>query len=315
MVAEIANNPIALLGAMNWLSLAAGLVGFVMIVVLVVGLFGHAGRTEVSPQREIAMATGQADRRTVFEAALLAPLMWLLLQLMEKLAIPQAKRRLRATLIAAGSPSFYTAEEYLALSTLWGLIAGAALGLANLLLQGSFSPTAAGIGFAAGVAGSLYRAHDKARKRVRQIGRRVPYSLDLVALAMGAGSTFTEAVRTVVREAPDDPMNTELNMVLAEIELGTTRTQALLNLADRVPLESLRSIVGSIVQAEQLGTPVGGVLKSQASLLRLHRSVRAEKLAALASVRILLPSLLILVSVVLTIFSPVIIRLLRGRLF
>jgi tight adherence protein C len=107
----------------------------------------------------------------------------------------------------------------------------------------------------------------------------------------------------------------ELNTVLAEIELGTVRSQALRNLADRIPLDGLRSIIAAVIQAEGLGTPLSAVLKQQADLLRLQRSVRAEKLAAAASVRILVPSLLILISVVLTVFAPVIIRAVKRELF
>jgi tight adherence protein C len=297
------------------LAVLTSLAGFAMVLVGVVGLFGHAGRTAVSPQRRIALATGAADRRTVFEWDLLAPVMWLLLRLTEKLSLGTARQRLRATLMAAGSPNFYTAEEYLALSLLWGLVAAAALGGLHLLALGSLSLPAAGGGFVAGVAAPLYLLHDAARRRVRRIGRHVPYSLDLIALAMGAGSTFTEAIRTVVREAPDDPLNVELATVLAEMDLGTTRRQALANLAERVPLESLRSIVASIIQAEDLGTPMADVLKGQSQLLRRHRSARAEKLAAAAGVRILLPSVIILLSVVLTVFAPIIIRAVRGELF
>lgn len=306
---------LALTISLPLLTAATSVVGFAMVVVGIVGLFGHTGRTEMSPQRQIAIATGSADRRTVFELELLAPVMWLLLQLSEKLSVPQFKQRLRATLIAAGSPSFYTAEEYLALSLLWGIALAVGLGLLHWLAFGSLSVFVMGFGVVAGVAGVLYYIHDVARRRVRQIARSVPYSLDLIALAMGAGSTFTEAVRTVVSETPSDPLNVEFGTVLTEMDLGATRRTALGNLADRVPLESLRSIVASIMQAEALGTPMGQVLKNQSGLLRRHRSVRAEKLAALASVRILIPSLLILLSVVLTVFAPVIIRAVRGELF
>ena len=72
--------------------------------------------------------------------------------------------------------------------------------------------------------------------------------------------------------------------------------------------------MAAIIQAEKLGSPLADVLKQQASLLRLQRSVRAEKLAAAASVRILVPSMLILLSVVLAVFSPVIIRAVKGEL-
>ncbi len=241
--------------------------------------------------------------------------MWLLLQLMERLDTPKFKRRLRRTLIAAGSPNFYTAQEYLAFAMLWGLLMAVGLTMLNWMALGSFSAVAACVGFAVGVAAPLYYIHDAAGRRTSVIARHVPYSLDLISLAMGAGSTFTEALRTVVREAPADPLNVEFNTVLTEMDLGTTRRKALLNMADRVPLESLRSIVASILQAEELGTPMTQVLGNQAELLRRHRSARAEKLAALASVRILIPSLLILLSVVLTVFAPIIIRAIRGELF
>ncbi len=315
-MAAVAPQFDALLAAATpWFSVAISVVGFGMVVMLVLALFGHRGRTEVSARRRIAVATGQADRQTPFEWTILAPLMWMLLQLTEKLAVPRTKQRLNGMLVAAGSPSFYTAEECLALMLMWSLGVGMTLAMLNLLLVGSFSVVALALGMLAGVFIPLIYFHDMARRRVREISRRVPYSLDLIALAMGAGSTFTEAVRTVVHEDPTQPMNVELSTVLGEINLGTTRRQALLNLAERVPLESLRSIVASIIQAEELGTPLTDVLKSQASLLRTHRSVRAERLAALASVRILIPSVLILMSVVLTVFAPVIIRAIRRELF
>jgi len=304
-----------LAASIPWLTLLTSAAGFAMVVLWVLALFGHQGRTEMSARRRIAIATGQADRRTPFEWTMLAPLMWMLLQLTEKLAVPRTKQRLNGMLVAAGSPSFYTAEECLALMLLWSLAGGLGLALLNLLLIGTFSVVALTLGMLAGVFVPLVYFHDMARRRVREISRRVPYSLDLIGLAMGAGSTFTEAVQTVVREDPVQPMNVELSTVLGEINLGTTRRGALINLAERVPLESLRGIVASIIQAEELGTPLTEVLKSQASLLRMHRSVRAEKLAALASVRILIPSVLILLSVVLTVFAPVIIRAIRNELF
>ncbi len=314
MINLLADSSIAF-DATFLIAIATNVVGFALVVVATLALFGHSGQTEMSARRRIAIATGQADRQTPFESTALGPLMWLLLQFTTSLAIPGAKRRLRAKLVAAGSPNLYTAEEYLALTLLWAFGAAAALMGLDLLLFGNVSFVTFWVGLVLGMGLCLYYIHDLAARRVRDISRRVPYSLDLVALAMGAGSTFPEAIRTVIREDPTDPMNVELNTILAEMDLGVTRRQALVNLADRVPLESLRSIVASIIQAEELGTPLGDVLKSQASLLRMHRSVRAEKLAALASVRILIPSVLILLSVVLTVFAPIIIRVIHGQLF
>lgn len=292
---------------------AAAIFAFVVLIVLAV--FGQRGRTEMTPQREAALATGHADRRTVFEMPLTQPLMWLLLLAARRLPLRKLKAWIRKTLVAAGNPNFYTADEYLAVALLWGLVMAGVLEVANLVLFGSLSIVMLPFGFLVGLGGHIYHLHGKAAKRVKLISRRVPYTLDLIALAMGAGATFTEAIRTVVREDTQHPFSVELNTVLAEMDLGTTRAQALRSLSDRVPLESLRSIVAAIIQAEALGSPLSIVLKEQANLMRLQRSVRAEKLAAAASVRILVPSLLILISVVLAVFAPIIIRGLKGELF
>ena len=301
--------------AVDLMKLATALSLGTFVCVFTVALFAQRGRAEITPEREIALAAGHADRRTVFENPTLQPLMWLLLVLSRYLRLTRLKVWLREKLVAAGSPNFYTADEYIATSMLWGILVMVLGQVFNLLALGIPAVVLMPTCFAAGFGVSLYHIHGQAVKRTGLIARRVPYTLDLVSLSMGAGATFTEAVRTVVREEPEHPFNVELNTVLAEVGLGTTRQQALRNMIDRIALESLRSIVAAIIQAEALGSPLSDVLKEQADLMRLQRSVRAEKLAAQASVRILLPGVLILVSVVLTIFAPLIILAVRGELF
>ncbi|HAU38239.1 MAG TPA: hypothetical protein DCX07_11065 [Phycisphaerales bacterium] len=288
---------------------------FASIVLLVVSVFNQPGAIQLSPQREAAIATGHTDRKTVFENPYLRPLLWLLLALSSRLAMPRAKQWLNRTLVAAGSPNYYTAEEYLALSFLTGLVLAALLEVTYLLVYGTFSATASALGLAAGIFLTIHQIYETASKRLQAISQRLPYALDLIALAMGAGATFTEAVQTIVRERNDDPFNVELKTLLAEMELGTTRRKALQNLAARVPLDHLQSIVASVIQSEELGTPLADVLHSQATLLRLQRTVRAENLAAVASVRILVPCLLLLFAVILAVFGPAIIRALQGGLF
>lgn len=288
---------------------------FASVTLLILAVFSQPGRVQISPQREVALATGHTDRRTVFEQPGLRALMWLLLALSHRLAMPRLKQWLRRKLVAAGSPNYYTPEEYLAVCLMGGLGFGAAAGVLVLVLTGEFSMILPVGAFFLGAGLLLYRIYEQAAARVREIAKRVPYALDLIALAMGAGATFTEAVRTVVREDPEEPFNVELRTLLAEIDLGTTRRAALQNLAGRVPLDMLHSIVASIIQAEELGTPLADVLHSQATLLRMNRSVRAENAAAVASVRILLPGVLIVAAVVLAVFAPFIIRAVRGGLF
>lgn len=311
---EISLCPAMVLAVGAWdIVISVGI--FASVMLLVAAIFGQPGQIQLSPQREAALATGHTDRRTVFENTYLRPIMWLLLAASYRLAMPRAKKWLERKLLAAGSPNYYTAEEYLALAFLAGIVLAGSLEIFNMLLSSQFSFVTLIVGLVAGTALTVYQLHIRAIKRVRSISKRLPYALDLIALAMGAGATFTEAVQTIVKEEIDDPLNVELKAMLAEMELGTPRRVALQNLADRVPLDLLRGVLTSVAQAEQLGTPLGEVLHDQATLLRLQRSVRAETAAANASVRILLPGMLIAISVVLAVFAPFILKVVRGGLF
>jgi len=288
---------------------------FLSVLLLIVAVFRYGSKPQLSPQREAAIATGHTDRRTVFENPVMGPVMWLLLGVAHRLPAPRLKEWLRRTLISAGSPNLYTPEEYLAIGILTGVVFGGFLVGLQWLLSTQLSIIALVAGLGGGVGLTLYQMHNKASQRLRLISKRVPYALDLIALAMGAGATFTEAVRTIVREEGEDPFNVELKTLLAEMDLGTTRKKALQNLADRVPIEALRSIMASVIQAEELGTPLSEVLHDQSTLLRLQRTVRAENAAAVASVRILIPCLLLVMAVILAIFGPAIVKAVRGGLF
>ena len=287
----------------------------VSVSLFIIAVFSCPGDIRLSPQREAALATGHSDRRTVFESDFIRPIMLVLLSIAHRLHVAKLKEWIRRTLVSAGNPDFYTPEEYLAVAMLTGATIATVLESTYVLVAGELSVTALVMGITAGMLLTLLQLRSRAKSRLRLIAKRVPYALDLIALAMGAGATFAEAVQTVVREESEDPFNAELRAMLAEINLGTTRRRALQNLADRVPLDMLRSIVASVIQAEELGTPLAEALHSQATLMRQERSAQAENAAAVASVRILLPGLVILIGVALALFAPMILRLTKKGLF
>jgi tight adherence protein C len=307
---------LALLSVMDILMmvLISGAV-WTMTFLAIYGLFNQPVEVRTSFEREAAILAGHTDRQTVFEIEWLQPIMWVLLSLASGLSLPRMKKSLRKNLVASGNSNYYSVNEYLALAMLCGTVLMLLVTILGLIAGQDFNLLLAigtwGFGFLLPV----FRVSSKAKARVRVIAKKIPYSLDLIALSMGAGATFTEAVRTLVREDPQDEFNRELSQVLAEVELGMTRNEALANMVERIPLESLRTIVGAIIQAESLGTPLTDVLKAQSNLLRHQRSVRAEKAAATASVRILIPSVLILIAVVIIVFAPVILRWAQGALF
>jgi tight adherence protein C len=296
------------------LQIIVSVIAFAGVYLPIYALFRFPIPAEPPVHRRFAAALG-ADRATIFENQLLAPVMNLGLTLTHRLNVPAVRAHIRQQLNASGNPSGYSVREYLAIC----LLSGAGLGITSaLLVVISGSTLALLIGPAMAVLGfmiPLYALKDAGNRRGRKIGKQLPFTLDLIALTMAAGSTFTEAIQTLIRDQPEDDLNQELAVVLSEVEFGTPRAAALAHMADRIPLESLRSIVGAVNQAEALGTPLSTILKLQSDMLRMHRGVQAEKLSASASLRILVPSVLILIAVVIIVFAPLIIRGMQGNLF
>jgi tight adherence protein C len=286
---------------------------FAAVAMVVYAVFRFPVPAEPPLHRRIATAVG-AHRRTVFENPVLAPVMNLGLTVAGRFGFQPLRQRIRQDLEASGNPSGYSVQEYLAVCLISAVGLGVATTVVELVLGGSLLLLAAPLMALVGLGVPLWMVRAAAQRRVGRISKQLPYTLDLISLTMGAGSSFTEAIETLIRDNPEDDLNQELRIVLSEIEFGTARAGALANLAERIPLDSLRSVVGAIIQADRLGTSLAPILKAQADMLRMYRSVRAEKLSASASLRILVPSMLILLAVVIIVFAPLIIRRIQGEL-
>ena len=297
------------------LAAATSLFVFAGIFVPIFAIFRYPVPDEAPINRQIAKAVG-VDQETIFENGAVAPVLSLFVQLAKRVNLTGLRSRIRQNLQASGNPSGYTVDQVLGLAMASAVGIGGFSSVLALLISGGmlllFFPMMSFVGFMI----PLAVLSASAKKRTRLIGKQLPYTLDLIALVMASGSSFTEAVETLIRDDPDDDLNQELAFSLSEMEYGTTRAVALQNLGERIPLDSLRSVVGAVNQAEKLGTPLSAILKVQAEMLRMHRSVRAEKLSASASLKILIPSMLILLAVVLVIGAPLIIRfIVQGSLW
>ena len=214
--------------------------------------------------------------------------------------LPEIGREIQA----AGLPRFWTPAEYLAKIELQALImmpafvymcvqfmgpAGAVMALLLTIMTGYLLRR---------------RLRNTARYRLVLIKRRIPFLLDLVTLLMEAGSTFLQALKEAVDEFREHPVGVEFGRVLGELNMGKGRIEALESMRDRLHDDEITSIVGSIIQGEQLGTPLAKIFRTQADVLRLKRSQRAETLAGEAAVQMLLPGVLIMASTVLVIMGP-----------
>jgi tight adherence protein C len=135
------------------------------------------------------------------------------------------------------------------------------------------------------------------RTRSEAIFKDLPDIVDMLAIAVEAGSGFEAAIATVCTNFRS-PLTEELTTALQEMELGLPRRQALQQLRDRVDVDVVRTLMLALLQADALGIPVGRVLKAQAMEVRARRRAWAREKAAKLPVKIMFP-------LVLFIFPPI----------
>lgn len=144
----------------------------------------------------------------------------------------------------------------------------------------------------------------QARRRLTTIKRRMPFLLDLLTLLMEAGSSFPNALKQAVAEFEGHPVSIEFGRVLTDMRMGKARSEAFDNLRKRLADDEIGGIVGAILQSEELGTPLSDIFRTQADVLRVKRSQRAETIAGEAAVNMLLPGILVMMATVLIILGP-----------
>jgi tight adherence protein C len=134
----------------------------------------------------------------------------------------------------------------------------------------------------------------------------LPYLIDLISLALGAGLDFPGSLRQVVDKTSDadDPLVEEVGYILQELQIGKTRRQALTEFRNRVPGDSVNEFVAAIVQAEERGNPLADVLKIQAASSRQRRSVMGEEAAAKAGIKLIAPALMVFAACIIIIAGP-----------
>jgi len=235
------------------------------------------------------------------------PLMRMVAGWVAHLPLGDKRRDIDEMLKHSGDWLGLTANEFVALSLMGG-VGFAGFGLAAVYLAGLPSIL---VFFFAGLGLILpyVRASGEQQKRFKEVNRSLPGAIDLASLCMGAGLDFPGSIRQIVDKAGRrDSLVDEFQVILQELDLGRTRRQALENFADRCPTEAVRDFVGTVIQSEEKGNPLAEVLRIQANMLRMRRSVMAEESAARAAVLMMGPLMLIFGAIILVLLGPFIVN-------
>ncbi|WP_427019313.1 type II secretion system F family protein (plasmid) [Pseudarthrobacter sp. P1] len=193
-------------------------------------------------------------------------------------------------LARAGRPASMPLSRLLATKPTLAL-AAAAVGLLFISLR----PGAQMILLAAFLTALCYFIPDllimsKGQERQKAIQLALADTLDQMLIAVEAGLGFESAMARAA-ENGKGPLAEELVRTLQDMQMGRSRKDSYMSLADRTTVPELKSFVRTIVQADLYGIGIAKVLRTQAKTMRIKRRQRAEEKAMKLPVLVLFPLL------------------------
>lgn len=132
--------------------------------------------------------------------------------------------------------------------------------------------------------------YSKGQERQKAMQLELANTLDQMLISVEAGLGFESAMQRA-GETGKGPLAEELVRTLQDMQVGRSRRESYLALADRTSIPELRSFVKAVVQADAYGIALSGVLRTQAKVMRVKRRQRAEEKAMKLPVTVLFPLL------------------------
>lgn len=197
---------------------------------------------------------------------------------------------IRSKLTRAGWPDPSTLDTFLVVK-----IAGVVLAVVAVFVV----LVVVGIGgllgwLTAGVAGAIFALGPdivldrKVEARVYQMRIALPEILDLLVISVEAGLGFEQALDRVVDAVPG-PLTDEFARMLGEVRAGSSRSEAMRAMEQRVDVPEVRTFILAMLQADTFGVSIAKVLRTQADEMRVKRRQLAEEKAQKAPVKMLIP--------------------------
>lgn len=132
------------------------------------------------------------------------------------------------------------------------------------------------------------RLNREVEARTKKMRIALPEILDLLVISVEAGLGFEQALDRVIDAVPG-PLTDEFNRMLGEVRAGSSRSQAMRALDQRVDVAEVRSFIMAMLQADTFGVSIGKVLRNQADEMRVKRRQLAQEEAQKVPVKMLIP--------------------------
>jgi tight adherence protein B len=104
-------------------------------------------------------------------------------------------------------------------------------------------------------------------RRLVHIEEQLPEAADFIARALRAGHSFTNVLQIVGTELPE-PLSSEFRTAREEINYGVPMSEALHNMAERVPLTDLRYLIIAVLIQRDSGGNLAEILTNISLIIR-----------------------------------------------
>ncbi|MFK4296020.1 tight adherence protein C [Arthrobacter sp. GAS37] len=150
--------------------------------------------------------------------------------------------------------------------------------------------------------------YSKGQERQKAMQLELANTMDQMLISVEAGLGF-EGAMARAGENGKGPLAEELVRTLQDMQVGRSRRESYLALAERTNVPELRSFVQAVIQADTYGIAISRVLRVQAKVMRVKRRQRAEEKAMKLPVMILFPLLFFIFPVLfIAILGPAVIN-------
>ncbi|MFD8815433.1 DUF5936 domain-containing protein [Streptomyces sp. NPDC059627] len=190
---------------------------------------------------------------------------------------PRQVAKYRRRIDLAGNPGGLTIDRYAARRAVYGALGGT--GFLVFLLRGQWLVAVLLLLFGAFWTEVGIWSAIRVRKDV--IERTLPDFLDVLAVVVGAGLGFRQALDRVATHY-EGPWADELRITLRQMDLGMSRRQAFTELRRRNDSEQVAMFVTALQQGEELGAPIVDTLVALARDMRRTDAQNARRKAARA---------------------------------
>jgi tight adherence protein B len=145
------------------------------------------------------------------------------------------------------------------------LVSGVVLGIVALIV--GREAVFGWVGFFLGAILPYSFASYKRGKRFQQFEELFPEAIDTLARAVRAGHAFTSAIELISNEV-DEPVSSEFRKLFEEQKFGMPVRDALLNLAERMPLVDVKFFVTAVMLQRETGGNLAEILDNLSYMIR-----------------------------------------------